>query len=223
MVAGLALNPAVAEEQPVVSPYEMSANLALTTNYDHRGATLSDDGPAIQGGFDWWSHEGLYAGVWVSTIDTTTTDLEMDLYAGYTFMNYDVGIIIYTYEEDFLGNSDYVELKLAGDFDVQGVPVGAGLYISLDTPTAVGDYQYLTVNAGYDIDGIKLKPYIGHYLGDLDGTHFGVIGSKVLNQFHDIEVSAGLDISERKITERFNGPGADNTFLYLMAKKTFDL
>ncbi len=217
LIAGAALNPAMAQE--AVSSSQMSANAALTTNYVWRGSTLSDDGPAVQGGFDWSNKDGWYAGVWGSTIDTPTADLEIDLYAGYTFQNYDAGIIIYTNEDDFLGDADIIELKLAGDFDVQGVPVGAELYISLDTPTLVGDYQYLTVNAGFDVEGIAVKPYLGTYFGDLDGMHFGVVGSKVMDQFHGVELSVGLDISDDDIV----GPGADDTFLYVMAAKTFDL
>ena len=46
------------------SDIEVSANIALTSNYIWRGMTQSDDSPAVQGGFD-LGYKGFYAGVWI--------------------------------------------------------------------------------------------------------------------------------------------------------------
>ena len=59
---------------------ETTANIALVSDYVFRGVSLSDNGPAIQGGFD-WSSEMLYAGAWASSL---SEDMEIDLYAGLT-------------------------------------------------------------------------------------------------------------------------------------------
>ena len=46
-----------------------SANVAFTTDYIWRGMTQSD-GPAIQGGFDFESDSGFYAGIWGSNVNS---------------------------------------------------------------------------------------------------------------------------------------------------------
>ena len=38
---------------------EVSANVSFTTDYIFRGVSLSDENPAIQGGFD-WSNDSFY-------------------------------------------------------------------------------------------------------------------------------------------------------------------
>lgn len=53
--------------------HAFSANVALTSNYVFRGVSQTDNGPAIQGGFDYeYTPFGLYAGVWASNVDSAT-------------------------------------------------------------------------------------------------------------------------------------------------------
>ncbi|RFB04811.1 TorF family putative porin [Parvularcula marina] len=83
---------------------EVSANVALTTNYVYRGITQTDDGPAIQGGFD-VSYGGWYGGTWASSVDFgDDTTMEIDFYGGYAgsiteTISYDVGAIYYAYPD----------------------------------------------------------------------------------------------------------------------------
>ncbi len=50
-----------------------SANVALTTNYMFRGVSQTNNGPAIQGGFDYeYSPYNLYVGVWASNVDSSS-------------------------------------------------------------------------------------------------------------------------------------------------------
>jgi len=54
------------------SPNQFSANVALTTNYMFRGVSQTNNGPAIQGGFDYeYTPLNLYAGVWASNVDSS--------------------------------------------------------------------------------------------------------------------------------------------------------
>ena len=97
--AALAVGPALADgpsrrgsiKDPVAPPAPracaLSANVALATEYVFRGISQTDEGPAIQGGFD--ATCGMfYAGVWASNLDwggngsEDVANMEMDLYAG---------------------------------------------------------------------------------------------------------------------------------------------
>src|SRR5215510_10921162 len=75
---------------------QVTANVALTTDYVFRGISLSD-GPAVQGGFD-YSSPLWYAGVWGSSVNEGT---ELNLYTGVTPttgpVKWDLGLIGYFY------------------------------------------------------------------------------------------------------------------------------
>ena len=121
----------------IVSDVEVSANVALTSNYVWRGMTQSDNLPAIQGGVD-LGYKGAYVGVWASNVDfdDTETSSEFDLYAGYaneiSGLTYDVNYCQYTYPgaNDDLSFGE-ASLTLGYDFDV--VAVSGKYYIGVDT------------------------------------------------------------------------------------------
>ena len=49
---------------------EITANVALTTDYVWRGVSQNtDESPALQGGFDFADESGFYAGVWASNVN----------------------------------------------------------------------------------------------------------------------------------------------------------
>jgi uncharacterized protein (TIGR02001 family) len=80
-----------------------SANVTFTTDYIWRGMTQSD-GSAIQGGFDFESDSGFYAGIWGSNVNFNDGNgQELDYYAGYTtslgIIGVDLGYIIYDYPD----------------------------------------------------------------------------------------------------------------------------
>jgi uncharacterized protein (TIGR02001 family) len=91
---------AAAEAAPAepTSPWSLSFNLGLYSEYMFRGVSLSD-GPAIQGGIDLGHSSGFYVGTWWSNIDKEFTGhgdgfsggnkLETDWYFGWakTFEN----------------------------------------------------------------------------------------------------------------------------------------
>jgi uncharacterized protein (TIGR02001 family) len=55
------------------SPHSLKANVALTSNYFFRGVSQTNNGPAVQGGFDYtYTPLGLYAGVWGSNVDSSS-------------------------------------------------------------------------------------------------------------------------------------------------------
>ncbi len=78
-----------------------SANIAYTTDYVYRGITLSDDGPAVSGGFD-WGYSGFYLGTWASSISPVAGEsVEIDWYGGYggeiSGISYSLDLLYYYY------------------------------------------------------------------------------------------------------------------------------
>jgi uncharacterized protein (TIGR02001 family) len=93
-----------------------TGNVALTTDYTFRGVSQTNEGPAVQGGFD-YSYDNFYAGAWASNIDFGLADgsLELDLYGGVKLaagpVGLDFGVIGYLYPNasDDLAELDYYE------------------------------------------------------------------------------------------------------------------
>lgn len=79
VVSALLMNAATAA---LAQDGEVSAGVALTSNYIYEGFTQSDDHPALQFYLETES-SGFYAGVWGSTVDLDDDSLELDLYLGY--------------------------------------------------------------------------------------------------------------------------------------------
>ena len=68
------------------SPWTLTSNVSLVSNYYARGVSQSWNMPAIQGGVDITHSSGFYAGGWASSISERTyvgASTEFDLYAGY--------------------------------------------------------------------------------------------------------------------------------------------
>jgi len=48
---------------------EISANVALTTDYVWRGISQNQEDPALQGGFDYAHDSGFYLGAWAANVN----------------------------------------------------------------------------------------------------------------------------------------------------------
>lgn len=91
--------PGFAEE---AAPLTITGKIGVVSDYRFRGATFSDEQPALQGGLTATAANGLYGWVWGSTIDDyggATT--ELDVAMGYTFIaagaTFDVSAARYGY------------------------------------------------------------------------------------------------------------------------------
>ena len=101
---------------PVLGHAELSANVALTSNYKFRGQD-QDAGrtkafkPALQGGFDYaFGETGWYVGNWNSSVNWLEgNSVETDFYGGYKFkageVDWDVGVLTYVYSGNSSGNT----------------------------------------------------------------------------------------------------------------------
>lgn len=160
------------------SAQEVSANVALTSDYRFRGASLSDEAIAIQGGFDLEFESGFYVGTWGSSIEPVgNSEIELDLYAGYGgtigALSYDIGVVGYFYPgaEDVAYGEVYGSLTgMLGLFETTGTVAYApeqdnlgdddNLYLNLSGTAPLGDSGLtFTMGVGYETGAF----------GDLDG------------------------------------------------------
>ena len=150
-----------------VTAVELSGNVALTTDYVWRGVSQSDNGVAIQGGFDAGFENGLYAGVWGSNVDFgDSASLELDLYAGwageFSGVGVDAGIIHYAYPDENGSNFNEVYLGLSMG------PVSLMHSVGFDTGSEntgdndFGNYTDLGLDLG-EVSGVAFGAHLGHY------------------------------------------------------------
>lgn len=86
---------------------QITANVAVASDYRFRGVSQTQNGPALQGGFDYAHSSGFYVGNWNSSVSNVvypdSTGVEMDAYAGYrtTIKGFavDVGSMNYFYSQ----------------------------------------------------------------------------------------------------------------------------
>ena len=171
-------------ETPVVeeSALEISANLAITSNYVWRGMTQSSKSPAVQGGID-LGYNGFYLGAWGSNVefkDGSNNNLEADIYAGYAAeiagIGYDIGFIQYAYPNDSDAlNFEEAYIGLSKDFGAFGVN-GKYSFGLDDAP----DYWDLGASAALPMDSTLAFTY-GDY--DTYGTNYIVSLAKEFGKF----------------------------------------
>ena len=165
---------------PQTSAAQVSANVALTTDYVWRGVSQNLEDPAIQGGFDYAHDSGFYIGIWGSSVDFQGPEsTELDIYGGWSteFENgvgFDVGFIEYTYHGDD-GASDanfteyYAGLSYAGfgltyyagdegDDNIEltyGYDFGSGVSVGA-TYADFETYEYFQVGVSGEVGGVGL-------------------------------------------------------------------
>lgn len=126
--------------------YTLSTNLAITSQYVFRGISYSQKRPALQGGFDFVHSNGLYAGVWGSTVSGQAlldAVAEFDFYGGYTGsvgdLAYDVGLLQFTFPRGRVGGERYDTLEAYASLTWQ--------VFNLKYSRTVGDYFGMNANS----------------------------------------------------------------------------
>ena len=150
----------------------VSANVSFTSDYIWRGMTQTD-GPALQGGFDFESESGFYAGIWGSNVNFNNGNgQELDYYAGYGFslgeLGVDIGYIVFDYPDsspDLKFEEIYLGFSL-GDF---GLTYASGQDEApdyLEFSYSVGDFS--VAYGEYDNYGENLTIGYGFACGQFD-------------------------------------------------------
>jgi len=191
-VAGPALAQAgAAADANASSPFTITGNFGIYSQYVFRGLTQTDAKPAFQGGFDIGHTNGFYAGTWGSNISwlhdagvaTHGGSVEWDFYGGYKYAidddaAIDAGVLHYYYPGTYVAgatNPDTTELYVAG----------AWKWLSLKYSHAVSNTfgvadsrnsRYLDLSANYPITAqFTLNAHVGRqeYAGGSNGFDNG--------------------------------------------------
>ena len=169
---------------------EISANVALATDYVFRGFSQTNEDPAISGGFDYDFGNGFSVGTWASNVNFgDNTSSEIDLYGGYSFevsegVSVDLSYVFFAYpgETDALNYSEFHAGIGFGD-------LGFSLVYSPDYFGS--DADAFVLNADYSIglgENLGLDLHVGY--SDADADDFFAAGESSY-----IDYSIGLSTS----------------------------
>ncbi len=169
----LGAHEAQAQAQP-----EVAFNIGVVSDYVFRGASQTNEDPALQAGVDANFGGGFYAGAWTSMVDFGDgTDAEVDLYGGYRTeaagYALDVGVLSYLYVNE-PGAADYnvVEFKAAASRAIGPATLGAVVYYSPDFFGADDKATYLEANAAYALaDKWTVSGAVGHQWLDVNADY----------------------------------------------------
>ena len=196
-------------------------NVGVVTDYRFRGISQTRREPALQGGADFTSPIGLYAGFWASTIKWIRdldggSRVELDVYGGYRGkindnFAYDVGVLRYQYPNSRLAvTPNTTELYGALTFGPATVKYSRGITDeTFGVPNSKGT-GYLEAAATFDLgNGFALTPHIGRQA--YRGSNFGVSN----------KVASYTDLSLGLVKDFGNGLSASATIVATNADKGF--
>ncbi|WP_420606952.1 TorF family putative porin [Novosphingopyxis sp.] len=163
------------------SAFELSANVALVTDYRFRGVSLSDGDIAIQGGFDVKHSSGFYVGAWASSLEDSPRygHTELDLYGGWSGevasgITVDAGLLYYVYpngDKAVGGPSDYFEPYASVSGQLGPVSATAGIAYAWGGQDALGGddntYLYLDLGSGIPNTPVSISAHAGYTDGVL--------------------------------------------------------
>lgn len=190
----LAAVPAMAQEE-AASPFTITGNAAIVSEYRFRGVDLSGGDIAVQGGIDVGHSSGFYVGTWGSSLDEDTVGYghtELDIYGGWagevaSGVTANVGVIQYIYPNAGPGDFDYTEFYAKAGFALGPGSATVGVaYAPKQDSLGSTDNLYLYTDLGVGIPNtpISLSAHIGYTDGFLtyttDGDAFDYsIGAKL--------------------------------------------
>ncbi len=210
---------------------DISANIALTSDYRFRGISQSDESVAIQGGFDYAFDNGFYVGTWGSSVDFDSDydfdgSLELDFYGGWGTdigenSSIDLGYIYYMYPGDDGQEGDYQEiyfnygwkdlsLGVAYSDDYYG-ETGSFWYLQANYDWSFAENWVLSLHGGYNDfdDDAFLSSDKGDYIDYSVGVTWSVVGV-------DLSLAwIGTDLDEEDV---FDTDWGDDTAVFTISK-----
>jgi len=199
---------------PAAAQAGVSANAGVFSDYVWRGVQQNgSDTIALQGGLDYEADNGLYAGVWGSTV---LKGYEYDLYAGWagTVNDIDLGIgyTNYSYTDSSVGGSgEFEEINLSTGYG----PVSIGIDIDVDKD--VTDYTHYSI--GYDASAIAEGVSLTYGVTDTKGSS---AKAGYLDINYSTTIDMGVDLSvDYVLNDANNNGGKDELFVGMT--KSFDL
>lgn len=183
---------------------EVSSTVAITSDYDFRGLTQTDEDPALQASVDYASDDGWYVGAWASNVDFPGYDgsLELNLYTGYageldSGLGWDVGLVWYVYPGS---DSSATEDKLEDFPEIYGKlsynVFSAALWYSNDYGGADESSMYLE-------GGVDLPLPRDFSLGLHAGYSFGDYWDDVEEKYVDYSIGVGYSLDNFDLSLRY--------------------
>lgn len=211
---------------------DISANVALVSDYRFRGISQSNTDIALQGGFDYAWDNGFYLGTWGSTVDFDSAvdfngSLELDFYGGWGTSigensSIDIGYIYYYYPGDDNGlDGDYQEIYV--NYGWKDLSLGLAYsddyygssqefwYAQANYDWAFADDWSLALHVGYNSfeEDIFLSSDKGEYWDYSVGVTYSVFGV-------DLGLAwVGTDLSDEDV---FDTDWGDDTAVFSIAK-----
>lgn len=185
---------------------EVSANITATSNYVWRGVSQTGNDAAVQGGVDWASDSGIYAGTWVSTLGGGEPSSETDFYAGWAAdlgdsgLGIDLGYIYYAYLDN-PNENDFGEIYANISFSIFSAGVSVTTNTGDDNEDSTFDQGdvYVWVAGSFDLgNDWSLGATIGAYeftndgdtgVGDVSYQHGQLDLTKSAGDFGDVTLS----------------------------------
>lgn len=190
--------------------HEISANVAITSDYRFRGISQTNRDPAIQGGFDYGHSSGFYIGTWASNVSFTEGGTEFDVYAGWgTDLNenlaLDLGVLYYAYPSD--PDADYVEIY--GSLGFFGATVG--LNYSPEYTYDTDEYFYLYGQYSLPLgENFSLDAHLGYNQFKNSSAFTGFIGALDAGKnYIDYSISGTASFAGVDLTLAFIGTDID--------------
>ena len=192
--------------------FDLSSNIALTSDYTFRGITQTAGGPALQGGFDLSHESGFYAGNWNSSVEFDDASLEMDLYGGwagsFSGFSVDVGAVYFFYPDTSVDDGDsydYGEVYGTVGYDFGLASLSAGVNLTNEFFNETGQAQNYRTSVTVPIsDVFSVGANVGYQaiddnakFGLPDYTHYGANVSASFAEYYTATLSGvGTDIDD---------------------------
>ncbi|HMM46910.1 MAG TPA: TorF family putative porin [Thiobacillaceae bacterium] len=202
------------------SPHSITGNVGFVSDYAFRGVSQTDEGPAIQGGFNAAHARGFYLGTWGSNVEFGDANMEWDVYGGYQGkiagdLGFDVGLLQYFYP----GFSDADTLEAYGALNYKWFGLKAS-YSTTDyfgAPDSDGT-MYWDASFNYELPAAVML-----------GLHYGATaGSGAQGDYTDYRLSlakeaGGFNLGVAYVATDSDGKGlygdyADDRFIVSVGK-----
>tara|TARA_B100000678_G_scaffold286291_2_gene290799 strand:- start:1278 stop:1985 length:708 start_codon:yes stop_codon:yes gene_type:complete len=175
----LTASPAFAQDEEESSAIELSANVALVTDYRFRGVSFSDEDLAIQGGIDLSHESGFYIGTWASSLEEGAGPFghtELDVYGGWAGdlaegVSVDIGLLYYAYPNSTPGvDTEYFEPYASIGTALGPVEATFGVAYAWDQDSLGGDNTYIYGDLGTAVPDtpVSVTAHLGYSDGSLD-------------------------------------------------------
>lgn len=219
--------------QAADSPHSFTGNVSLTSDYVFRGVSQTQNGPAIQGGFDYSHKSGFYVGTWASNVAWVNeggykddSSMEIDLYGGFRGsmgpVGYDLGLITYYYPGDDIAgvkSPDTTEVYVGASWEFLSLK-----YSHVVSSNFIGWYDYANSKSSRNSKYLELNAT--HDLGGGWGV-LGHVGHQWVNNISDAnytdwKLGVTKDIGFGVVTLAYSDTNADEAFYTIAGEEIAD-